>query len=273
VAAGTQALRVRDDELAALTSRLADDALVAAAAGADPQSGPAATRLEHARADESAAVRSAALAEEAVRALDAIASELDSHLGDTAPAVHRFTVLDGLSRCLDGTGGENSRRMPLSAFVLAARLEQVAEAASARLGQMSGARYSLVHSDATEKGSRRSGLGLQVVDSWTGRHRDTASLSGGEAFYTSLALALGLADVVTAEAGGTTIETLFVDEGFGSLDDDTLEEVLDVIDALRSGGRVVGLVSHLADLRDRMPARLEVVKGRTGSRLRLAVAG
>ena len=111
-----------------------------------------------------------------------------------------------------------------------------------------------------------------MVDGWTGRQRDTASLSGGESFYTSLALALGLADVVTAEAGGATVETLFVDEGFGSLDEDTLGEVLDVLDGLRSGGRVVGLVSHVPDMRDRIPARLEVVKTATGSTLRQATA-
>ena len=132
---------------------------------------------------------------------------------------------------------------------------------------MSGGRYTLVHSDEVVKGQRRAGLGLHVVDAWTGRRRDTTSLSGGESFYTSLALALGLADVVSAEAGGTTIETLFVDEGFGSLDQDTLEEVMDVLDGLRSGGRTVGLVSHVADLRQRIPAQIEVVKGREGSHL------
>jgi exonuclease SbcC len=135
---------------------------------------------------------------------------------------------------------------------------------------MSGGRYTLVHSDDLERGRVRSGLSLRVVDEWTGAHRETASLSGGEAFYTSLALALGLADVVTAEAGGTAVETLFVDEGFGSLDEETLDEVMDVLDGLRSGGRAVGLVSHVPDLRDRIPSRLEVVKTRAGSRLRAA---
>jgi len=137
---------------------------------------------------------------------------------------------------------------------------------------MSGQRYKLVQVDEPERGRGRSGLGLRVVDSWTGLARDTASLSGGESFYTSLALALGLADVVAAEAGGSTIETLFVDEGFGSLDDETLDEVMDVLDALRAGGRSVGLVSHVADLRTRIPAQLEVVKTRTGSTLRQATA-
>jgi exonuclease SbcC len=162
--------------------------------------------------------------------------------------------------------------MSLSSYVLAARLEQVAAAASERLQVMSGGRYSLEHCDETERGRGRSGLALRVVDGWTGRRRDTASLSGGESFYTSLALALGLADVVTAEAGGARVETLFVDEGFGSLDEETLQEVMDTLDALRSGGRVVGLVSHVPDLRDRIPARLEVVKTRWGSTVRQASA-
>jgi DNA repair protein SbcC/Rad50 len=122
------------------------------------------------------------------------------------------------------------------------------------------------------RGRGRSGLGLQVVDGWTGLSRDTASLSGGETFYTSLALALGLADVVSAEAGGTAIETLFVDEGFGSLDEQTLQDVMDVLDGLRAGGRAVGLVSHVGDLRDRIPAQLEVVRGRDGSVLRQSIS-
>jgi exonuclease SbcC len=90
-------------------------------------------------------------------------------------------------------------------------------------------------------------------------------LSGGETFITSLALALGLADVVTMEAGGAEIGTLFVDEGFGTLDEDTLDEVMEVLDALRDGGRAVGIVSHVAELRTRIPAQLSVRKTRTGS--------
>jgi exonuclease SbcC len=133
---------------------------------------------------------------------------------------------------------------------------------------MSGGRYALVHTDERERGGGRSGLGLRIVDGWTGRQRETATLSGGETFYASLALALGMADVVTQEAGGLSLETLFIDEGFGSLDEDTLDEVLDVLDDLRSGGRVVGVVSHVPDLRTRLPQRLEIVKGRDGSHVR-----
>jgi exonuclease SbcC len=107
---------------------------------------------------------------------------------------------------------------------------------------------------------------------WTGTERPTSSLSGGETFMTALALALGLADVVAEEAGGRRIETLFVDEGFGTLDDASLDLVVDVLDDLRDGGRLVGLVSHVAELRRRVPARLEVIRGRAGSTLRACPA-
>jgi exonuclease SbcC len=157
--------------------------------------------------------------------------------------------------------------MRLSSFVLAARLEEVAAAASERLVTMSGGRFTLEHSDARAKGTARSGLGLVAVDGWTGVRRETSTLSGGESFMASLALALGLADVVRAEAGGAVVETLFVDEGFGSLDEESLDDVLGVLDGLRDGGRAIGLVSHVADLRDRVPARLEVRKDRSGSTL------
>jgi exonuclease SbcC len=156
--------------------------------------------------------------------------------------------------------------MSLSSFVLAARLEEVALAASERLLRMTQGRYSLVHTD-TARGGGRAGLGLLARDTWTGQDRETSTLSGGETFLASLALALGLADVVTAEAGGTRIEALVVDEGFGTLDEETLDEVMDVLDGLREGGRVVGLVSHVAELRQRIPAQVHVRKGRAGSRL------
>jgi exonuclease SbcC len=132
---------------------------------------------------------------------------------------------------------------------------------------MSGGRYSLVHTDERDTHGRRSGLGLAVVDGWTGQQRPTATLSGGETFFASLSLALGLADVAAGEAGGARLETLFVDEGFGSLDDDTLDEVMTVLDGLRDGGRVIGIVSHVADLRQRIPAQLAVAKTATGSTL------
>jgi exonuclease SbcC len=163
-------------------------------------------------------------------------------------------------------GSANSLRMTLSSFVLAARLEEVAAAASRRLLKMTSGRYSLVHTDA-RRGGKRSGLGLLACDSWTGVDRDTSTLSGGETFMASLALALGLADVVTAEAAGTPMEALFVDEGFGTLDEETLDEVMNVLDGLREGGRIVGIVSHVAELRQRIPAQVHVRKGQHGSQV------
>jgi len=108
-----------------------------------------------------------------------------------------------------------------------------------------------------------------VEDLWTGQARDTATLSGGESFVASLALALALADGVREEAGGFDLQTLFIDEGFGSLDEDSLEQVLDVLDGLREGGRAVGVVSHVADLRARIPNQLHVTKTAAGSRVSL----
>ncbi|MFJ5698018.1 AAA family ATPase [Arthrobacter sp. NPDC093139] len=169
-------------------------------------------------------------------------------------------------------GGDNSYRMSLNSYVLAARLEQVAVAASERLVAMSDGRYTLQHTDAKAARGAKSGLGLEVVDAWTGQRRDTSTLSGGESFMASLSLALGLADVVQHEAGGVDIETLFVDEGFGSLDEQALEQVMDALEGLRDGGRVVGLVSHVAEMKQRIGTQLQVVKGRNGSTLHISDA-
>ena len=168
--------------------------------------------------------------------------------------------------------GDNSYRMSLNTYVLAARLEQVAMAASERLVAMSDGRYTLQHTDARAARGAKSGLGLEVVDEWTGQRRDTSTLSGGESFMASLSLALGLADVVQQEAGGVDIETLFVDEGFGSLDEQALEQVMDALEGLRNGGRVVGLVSHVAEMKQRITSQVQVVKGRHGSTVRIAEA-
>ena len=259
-------------ESAVVGAALADPALVAAAAAPPARPNALSVAADLARADDEAAAAALDRCLTAASAVEELEATLREHLTATAPLLERYRLESELARCLDGTGGDNTLRMSLSSYVLAARLEQVAAAASERLQLMSAGRYALVHCDEAERGRGRSGLALKVVDAWTGRQRDTASLSGGESFYTSLALALGLADVVTAEAGGATVETLFVDEGFGSLDEDTLGEVMDVLDGLRTGGRVVGLVSHVPDLRDRIPARLEVVKTRAGSTLRQASA-
>jgi exonuclease SbcC len=189
---------------------------------------------------------------------------LEAALDVLRPLRERASQIRRLADLANGTSAANQYKMTLSSFVLAARLEEVAAAASERLLTMTAGRYSLVHSDA-RKGNAKAGLGLLACDAWTGIDRDTATLSGGETFLASLALALGLADVVTAESAGTPMEALFVDEGFGTLDEDTLDEVMNVLDGLRAGGRIVGIVSHVTELRQRIPAQVHVRKGRAGS--------
>lgn len=193
--------------------------------------------------------------------------ELDEALARWAPARADYSTVRRLAELVEGKGSDNTRQMRLSAYVLASRLGHVVAAANERLGRMTDGRYLLEHSATRGVGERRGGLSLAVVDQWTDERRDPVTLSGGETFVVSLALALGLADVVTAESGGTRVDTLFVDEGFGSLDAETLEQVMDTLDQLREGGRVVGVVSHVADMRDRIPTQLHVLKGRAGSRL------
>ena len=193
------------------------------------------------------------------------ATRLAALADGTAPAREELARLTDLAATAAGTAAANTRRLRLSAWVLGARLQQVAQAANERLDVMSDGRYRLVASVERAKGARRAGLGLRVLDTWTSEERDTASLSGGETFLASLALALGLADVVQAESGGLSIDTLFIDEGFGSLDEATLELVMTCLDRLREGGRTVGVVSHVSELRARIPCQVQVDKGTNGS--------
>lgn len=265
-------LDARQSEEAAVRAILAE-ADTAAAARRPPADVEAA---ERAAASAAGRLREAASARDAAARCCAELDRLSARAADgvrgLAPLREEYDRVARLAALTAGTSADNERRMRLESYVLAARLEQVAAAATLRLRRMSGGRYTLVHSD-DRTGRGRSGLGLHVVDAWTGRERDTATLSGGETFFASLALALGLADVVTDEAGGVRLDTLFIDEGFGSLDDQTLDEVLDVLDSLRERDRSVGIVSHVADLRRRIHAQLEVVKGRAGSRLRAQLQG
>ncbi|MFF7232898.1 AAA family ATPase [Streptomyces sioyaensis] len=260
-------------ESAAVEAELADPQ--ARAAAALPPADPAAAQGAHQAAAARLRTASATLAaaQERCAALDRLSARAEDDARQLAPLRADHDRIARLAALASGTSAENARRMRLESYVLAARLEQVAAAASARLQRMSAGRYTLVHSDERAGGARRSGLGLHVIDSWTGHERDTASLSGGETFFASLALALGLADVVTDEAGGVRLDTLFIDEGFGSLDEQTLDEVLDVLDSLRERDRSVGIVSHVADLKARIPAQLEVVKARSGSTVRHRVPG
>ncbi|NHI18448.1 SMC family ATPase [Phycicoccus endophyticus] len=209
----------------------------------------------------------------AARAVDRLRPRLEEHCRGLAELTGRHARVRELADAVGGTGGENTLRMRLTSFVLAARLEKVAALANERLAVMGSGRYLLEHSDDRAARGARSGLGLRVLDQWTGRVRDTATLSGGESFMASLALALGLADAVREEAGGLDLGTLFVDEGFGSLDEDSLDQVVGVLDGLREGGRAVGVVSHVPDLRARIGHQVVVTKGSAGSTVAVRVAG
>ncbi len=220
----------------------------------------AATRTAHLRARDARTV-----AASATRDAGRIAASLRPVLEALAPTLARSERVTALADLAAGSGSDNVMRMRLSTYVLAARLERVVDLANERLGTIGDGRYQLRHDDGREARGARSGLGLKVLDAWTGIERATATLSGGESFMVSLALALALADAVREEAGGVDLQTLIVDEGFGTLDEASLEQVMSVLDGLREGGRAVGVVSHVSDLRARIPSQVAVVKTPTGS--------
>ncbi|MGD0684465.1 MAG: AAA family ATPase [Streptosporangiaceae bacterium] len=243
------------DDLAGLDPGQAQDAhaaaLAAAAGLARAEEAEQEVRAAHGAAVAQARRFSQRLGE--VRA----AEEACDRLAEATEIVIR---LAGLAK-----GMEGHRRVALTTYVLRHWFTRVVAAANVQLSAMSSGRYELRRIDEGEHKRQRTGLTLSVIDRHTGEERSPASLSGGETFYTSLALALGLADVVRAEAGGVDLDTLFIDEGFGTLDADTLDQVLGVIDELRDRGRVVGIVSHVADLKDRVAERLEVRRIADGS--------
>jgi len=169
----------------------------------------------------------------------------------------RAAVIARLANTVAGRA-PNDRRMNLETFVLAAELEEIVQAANLRLAAMSDNQYTLRHTDAIGFRGTASGLGIEVFDAHTGRARPPQSLSGGETFLASLALALGLAEVVTSRAGGIRLDTLFIDEGFGSLDAETLDVAMRTLDDLRQGGRTVGLISHVESMKEQVTAQLRV---------------
>jgi DNA repair protein SbcC/Rad50 len=164
-------------------------------------------------------------------------------------------------------GGDNPHRMSLQRFVLASRLDDVLAAASRRLGLMSRGRYLLRRNIETTDRRSAGGLELEVEDALTGGARPVSTLSGGESFQAALALALGLSEVVQAYAGGIRLDTIFIDEGFGSLDPEALDLAIDVLLDLQQSGRMVGVISHVPELRERIDVRLEVLADAGGSRV------
>jgi len=258
------------DDITALQRRIRDyDQAVATARSilAEPELAQLPTEVADLGAPEelvacTRAARDAALTErsslaERVRSLGAVVATALAQYEGSARLRKEHAELRELASAVQGLE-PNTKRMRLETYVLAAQLEEIVAAANARLRSMTGGRFTLEHDDSVQYRNTRSGLGLAILDAHTGRARATHSLSGGETFLASLALALGLAEVVTNQAGGITLDTLFIDEGFGSLDGETLETAMNTLDSLRAGGRTIGLISHVDTMKEQITAKLRI---------------
>ncbi|MFJ5712996.1 AAA family ATPase [Neobacillus sp. NPDC093127] len=164
------------------------------------------------------------------------------------------------------TKGQNNFRITFERYVLAAFLDDILREANVRLRKMTSGRFQLLRKTDRAKGNAQSGLELLVFDQYTGQERHVKTLSGGESFKASLSLALGLADVVQNYAGGVSLETMFIDEGFGTLDPESLDQAIEALMDIQSSGRLVGIISHVPELKERIDVRLEVIADQTGSR-------
>jgi exonuclease SbcC len=165
----------------------------------------------------------------------------------------------------DVANGATGNKISLQRFVLTILLDDVLIQATQRLSIMSKGRYGLVRKEDRAKGNKASGLELEVEDGNTGKTRSVATLSGGESFIAALSLALGLSDVVQSYAGGIKLDTLFIDEGFGSLDTESLDAAIRVLQDLQASGRMIGIISHVTELKEQMALRIDVIGSRTGS--------
>jgi exonuclease SbcC len=177
----------------------------------------------------------------------------------------RYKLLGNLA---DMAKGNNAQRLTFERYVLASYLDDILQIANQRLKGMTNGRYELLRKTDRSKGNVQSGLELLVFDQYTGFERHVKTLSGGESFKASLSLALGLADVVQAHSGGVSLETMFIDEGFGTLDPESLDQAIETLMDIQSNGRLVGIISHVPDLKERIDARLEVISTTQGSKTR-----
>ena len=223
-----------------------------------------AAAVEAARAGHEEARGRADAAREALSLYDRIAGDIERQVAAGRELSARSRRLGALSALLSGELG--GRRLPFKNFVLGLYFREVIAGASLRLGQMTDSRYGLAAAEGPASGRGRTGLDLQVLDSYTGRARACGTLSGGERFLTSLALALSLSDTIRKRSGGASLDAVFIDEGFGSLDEEALDRAVSALDKAR-GARMIGIISHVPELRSRIPSRIEVEKGRKGSRL------
>lgn len=170
-----------------------------------------------------------------------------------------------LGRLAKTSKGENSLRITFERYVLAAFFEDVIKAANMRFSKMTDGRYRMARSEELERLNKQSGLEIEVYDSYTGKHRHVKTLSGGESFKASLSMALGLSDVVQSYAGGVQLDTMFIDEGFGTLDEESLESAINTLIDLQKTGRLIGIISHVQELKERIDIRLEITGSSTGS--------
>ena len=209
--------------------------------------------------------------ESMLRSLQALRGEYAAFRAQTAQRYGRAQMLANLAAAARGdTLGGYEHQVDLVSYVLGAEFERILQSASLHLDRMSEGRYGMVFSDHRAKGSRSGGgLNLEITDTWTGEPREASSLSGGESFLASLSLALGLAEIVQANNGGIELDTLFIDEGFGTLDAETLDMVMGTIESLRDSGRTIGLISHVEEMKNRIPAQIVVEKGQNGSSVRV----
>lgn len=205
--------------------------------------------MEHETSELGRLTAQVATTRQRVKAVTAALEGNAAVIAETADAVRVGQLVAG--------NGDNQLNLDLAKYVLIRRFAEVLTAANAELARFSGGRYTLEHTDE-KKGNAKSGLGVRVHDLHTNQVREVGTLSGGETFYVSLSLALALAEVVRAESGGVDLGTLFVDEGFGTLDPDVLDDVMHTLEGLRAGGRTVGIVSHVSELKSRVADRVEV---------------
>ncbi len=252
------------DQMLAARREAAAEAAAAAAGIARPDLAFLERGAAEAAAALTRAVQGATLAASALAQHDALIGELEAAEAEVRAAEDALQLRQGLSRLADGDGGG----LNFEGFVLSGLLDEAVGAANRHLSRMLGGRYGLRRrEEPPERRNSKAGLDIEVVDSWNAEARPAATLSGGEGFCASLSLALGLAETVAAHAGARQLDALFIDEGFGTLDAEALDTAIGVLEGLQAGDRLVGVISHVAEMRERIPARLEVTPGRAGSRL------
>ena len=194
-----------------------------------------------------------------------ILKQLEKAYQNNQDIFEQYTLYQDLS---DVSSGKNNQRMTFERYVLSSYFEHILEYANIELLKMSQGRYAMYRKKET-KGSKQQGLDLSVLDYETGIMRDIQSLSGGESFKAALALALGLSSMIQSYAGGIELNTLFIDEGFGSLDSESLDQALSVLLDLKNDNKVIGIISHVHELKERISAQIIVEKTSQGSRVHI----